>query len=133
MEEAAFTGEALPRAKVVGDRVLGGSLVVEGSLLLQVERSPKEGFLAEVERLAEEALLRKGQAERFMEAFSRRYTPAVLGLAGLVAFVLPLFQGDFVGHVYKALALLLIALALLVLWAESPARFRYTHPGLFLS
>ncbi|GAB5602612.1 cation-translocating P-type ATPase [Thermus sp. FJN-A] len=109
VEEAAFTGEALPRAKGVGDRVFGGSLVVEGSLLLQVERSPKEGFLAEVERLAEEALLHKGQAERFMEAFSRRYTPAVLGLAGLVAFVLPLFQGDFVGHVYKALALLLIA------------------------
>ncbi len=34
---------------------------------------------------------------------------------------------------YTLLALLLIALDLLVLWAESPARFRFTHIWLFLS
>uniref|UniRef100_A0A7C6E282 Cation-translocating P-type ATPase n=2 Tax=Thermus tengchongensis TaxID=1214928 RepID=A0A7C6E282_9DEIN len=109
VEEAAFTGEPLPQAKAQGDRVYGGSLVAEGSLVLRVERPPKEGFLAEMERLAEEALLKKSQVERVVDAFSRRYTPAVLALAGFVALVLPLFQGDFLGHVYKALALLLIA------------------------
>ncbi|WP_041433825.1 cation-translocating P-type ATPase [Thermus sp. CCB_US3_UF1] len=109
VEEGAFTGEPLPQAKGPGERVLGGSLVAEGSLDLRVERLPQEGFLAEMERLAEEALLRKGQAERLVDAFSRRYTPAVLLLAAGVAFLLPLFQGDFLGHLYKALALLLIA------------------------
>lgn len=109
VEEAAFTGEPVPKPKGVGDGVYGGSLVVEGSLVVQVERLPKEGFLAEMERLAEEALLRKSQAERVVDAFSRRYTPAVLALAGFLALVLPLFQGDFLGHFYKALALLLIA------------------------
>ncbi|WP_143590758.1 heavy metal translocating P-type ATPase [Thermus thermophilus] len=109
VEEAAFTGEPLPRPKGIGDRVYGGSLVQEGSLVVKVERHPEEGFLAEMERLAEEALLKKSQAERVVDAFSRRYTPAVLALAGFVALVLPLFQGDFLGHVYKALALLLIA------------------------
>ncbi|MBW6393595.1 heavy metal translocating P-type ATPase [Thermus sp. SYSU G05001] len=109
LEEAAFTGEPLPRPKGMGDRVYGGSLVQEGSLVVKVERLPEEGFLAEMERLAEEALLKKSQAERVVDAFSRRYTPAVLALAGFVALVLPLFQGDFLGHVYKALALLLIA------------------------
>ncbi|MFN4231560.1 heavy metal translocating P-type ATPase [Thermus sp.] len=109
LEEAAFTGESLPRPKGAGDRVYGGSLLVEGSLVVKVERLPEEGFLAEMERLAEEALLRKSQAERVVDAFSRRYTPAVLALAGFVALVLPLFQGDFQGHMYKALALLLIA------------------------
>lgn len=109
LEEAAFTGEPLPRPKGTGDPVYGGSLVQEGSLVVRVERHPEEGFLGEMERLAEEALLKKGQAERVVDAFSRRYTPAVLALAGFVALVLPLFQGDFLGHVYKALALLLIA------------------------
>lgn len=109
VEEAAFTGEPLPRPKGIGDRVYGGSLVQEGSLVVKVERHPEEGFLAEMERLAEEALLKKSQAERVVDAFSRRYTPAVLLLAGFVALVLPLFQGDFLGHLYKALALLLIA------------------------
>ncbi|RTH02780.1 heavy metal translocating P-type ATPase [Thermus scotoductus] len=109
VEEAAFTGEPLPRPKGIGDRVYGGSLVQEGSLVVKVERLPEEGFLAEMERLAEEALLKKSQAERVVDAFSRRYTPAVLALAGFVALVLPLFRGDFLGHVYKALALLLIA------------------------
>lgn len=109
VEEAAFTGEPLPRPKGIGDRVYGGSLVQEGSLVVKVERHPEEGFLAEMERLAEEALLKKSQAERVVDAFSRRYTPAVLALAGFVALVLPLFRGDFLGHVYKALALLLIA------------------------
>ncbi|WP_019550688.1 heavy metal translocating P-type ATPase [Thermus scotoductus] len=109
VEEAAFTGEPLPRPKGIGDRVYGGSLVQEGSLVVKVERLPEEGFLAEMERLAEEALLKKSQAERVVDAFSRRYTPAVLALAGFVALVLPLFRGDFLGHVYKALALILIA------------------------
>ncbi|MFX8949720.1 hypothetical protein ABTM92_19360, partial [Acinetobacter baumannii] len=70
--------------------------------MVKVERHPEEGFLAEMERLAEEALLKKSQAERVVDAFSRRYTPAVLALAGFVALVLPLFRGDFLGHVYKA-------------------------------
>ena len=109
VEEAAFTGEPLPRPKGIGDRVYGGSLVQEGSLVVKVERLPEEGFLAEMERLAEEALLKKSQAERVVDAFSRRYTPAVLALAGFVGLVLPLFRGDFLGHVDKALGLLLIA------------------------
>lgn len=109
VEEAAFTGEPLPRPKGIGDRVYGGSLVQEGSLVVKVERLPEEGFLAEMERLAEGALLKKSQAERVVDAFSRRYTPAVLALAGFVGLVLPLFWGDFLGHVYKALGLLLIA------------------------
>lgn len=109
LEEAAFTGEPLPRPKGVGEQVYGGSLVVEGSLVLRVERLPEEGFLAQMERLAEEALAKKSRLERVVDAFSRRYTPLVLSLAGVVAFILPLFQGDFLGHLYKALALLLIA------------------------
>lgn len=109
VEEAPFTGEPLPQSKGVGDGVYGGSLVVEGNLELRVERRPQEGFLAEMERLAEEALLRKAQAERLVDAFARRYTPTVLVLAALMALVLPLFGGDFLGNVYKALALLLIA------------------------
>ncbi len=72
----------------MGERVYGGSLLV------RVERLPEEGFLAE------EALLQKAEVERLVDAFSRRYTPLVLLLAALVAFVLPLFWGDFRGHLY---------------------------------
>ena len=109
VEEAAFTGEPLPRAKAPGERVYGGSLVVEGSLLVRMERLPKESFLWEMERLAEEALLRKTRMERLVDAFSRRYTPAVLLFAAFWALIPPLFRGDFSGHLYQALALLLIA------------------------
>jgi Zn2+/Cd2+-exporting ATPase len=62
-----------------------------------------------VERLAEEALLRKSRMERLVDAFSRRYTPAVLLLALFWGGVLPLFVGEFQRHLYQALALLLIA------------------------
>lgn len=103
VEEAAFTGEPLPRPKGIGDRVYGGSLVQEGSLVVKVERLPEEGFLAEMERLAEEALLKKSQAERVVDAFSRRYTPAVLALAGFVGLVLPLFRGGFPGACLQGL------------------------------
>jgi Cd2+/Zn2+-exporting ATPase len=109
VEEAAFTGEPLPRRKGVGERVYGGSLVVAGSLVVGVERPPLEGFLAQVERLAEEALLRKSRMERLVDAFSRRYTPAVLLLALFWGGVLPLFLGDFPRHLYQALTLLLLA------------------------
>ncbi len=109
VEEAAFTGEPLPRAKAPGERVYGGSLVVEGSLLVRVERLPKESFLWEMERLAEEALLGKTRMERLVDAFSRRYTPAVLLFAAFWALIPSLLRGDFSGHLYQALALLLIA------------------------
>jgi Cd2+/Zn2+-exporting ATPase len=109
VEEAAFTGEPLPQRRGVGERVYGGSLVVTGSLLLRVEKAPLEGFLAQMERLAEEALLRKSQMERLVDAFSRRYTPAVLLLALFWGGVLPLLVGEFQRHLYQALALLLIA------------------------
>ncbi len=109
VEEAPFTGEPLPRRRGVGERVYGGSLVVAGSLVVEVERLPLEGFLAQVERLTEEALLRKSRMERLVDAFSRRYTPAILLLALFWGGVLPLFLGDFPRHLYQALTLLLIA------------------------
>ncbi|GAB5601989.1 hypothetical protein FJNA_05140 [Thermus sp. FJN-A] len=59
----------------------------------------------------------------------------LVGLAGGVALLAALLHlgRQEEARRYTLLALLLIALDLLVLWAESPARFRFTHPWLFLS
>lgn len=59
----------------------------------------------------------------------------LVGLAGGIALLAALLQlrGHEEARRYTLLALLVIALDLFVLWAESPARFRFTHIWLFLS
>ena len=59
----------------------------------------------------------------------------LVGLAGGVALLAALLhlKGDAEARRYTLYALMLIALDLFILWAESPARFRFTHIWLFLS
>ena len=108
LNDAPVTGESVSVAKGPGDEVFAGSLNDDGLLTVRVARDSSDNTLARIIHLVEEAQASKAPTARFIDAFSRRYTPAVMLVALLVAVLPPLFGGAWDVWLYKALALLLI-------------------------
>ena len=110
VDESPVTGESVPVPKCQGDRVLAGSVNSTASLLIRVDRTTQDNTIARIIRLVENAQEAKAPIARFIERFSRIYTPAAVGLAALVVIIPPLLFGqEWSVWIYRGLALLLIA------------------------
>jgi Cd2+/Zn2+-exporting ATPase len=109
VDEAPVTGESVPVRKVVGDDVFAGTINVDGVLRIAVTAAAADNTIARVVRLVEEAQESKAPTERFIDRFSKVYTPGVLVVGALVAVVPPLLFGQgWSEWIYKGLAVLLI-------------------------
>lgn len=109
IDEAPVTGESTPKRKRVGEQVFAGTINLDGAIRVRVSAAASDNTIARVVRLVEEAQESKAPTERFIERFSRYYTPAVLVLGALVAVIPPLlFGGLWSAWIYKGLAILLI-------------------------
>lgn len=111
VNNAALTGELFPAGVGAGDAVLAGAINGSGLLRIRVSRPYAESTLARIYRLIQESADRKAPAERFMTAFARYYTPAVVAAALLIATGPPLLLS---GHpfrtwLYRALVFLVIS------------------------
>ena len=85
LDESAVTGESIPVEKTVGQKVFAGTLNGTGVLTVEATATHENNTLAKIVHLVTEAQEEKGRAQRFMERFARRYSPAVLALGVLVA------------------------------------------------
>ncbi len=110
VNQAPITGESMPVEKGVGDEVFAGTINGNGVLVMEVTRRADDTTLARILRLVEEAQSQRAPAQRFVDRFARVYTPAVIGLAALIAVVPPLLGfGALSTWFYRALVLLVIA------------------------
>jgi Cd2+/Zn2+-exporting ATPase len=109
IDEAPVTGESTPIRKGSEEIVFAGTVNGDGLLRVRITATASDNTIARVVRLVEEAQESKAPTERFIDRFSRYYTPGVVAVAALVAFVPPLlFGGVWSGWIYKGLAILLI-------------------------
>ncbi|NHT74581.1 cadmium-translocating P-type ATPase [Rhizobiaceae bacterium CRRU44] len=109
IDEAPVTGESVPVRKTANDPVFAGTVNGEGVLRVTVTAAAADNTIARVVRLVEEAQEAKAPTERFIDRFSRYYTPGVVVVAALVAILPPLLAGgSWSEWVYKGLAILLI-------------------------
>lgn len=109
IDEAPVTGESTPVRKSVDDKVFAGTINGDAALRVRVTATAADNTIARVVKLVEEAQESKAPTERFIDRFSRYYTPGVVVVAALVAIIPPLFLGGVWGEwVYKGLAILLI-------------------------
>ncbi len=109
LDESPVTGESVPNRKTVGDPVFAGTINGASVLRVRVTASASDNTIARVVRLVEEAQESKSPTERFMDRFSKVYTPGVLVFGALVAVAPPLlFGGAWSEWIYKGLAVLLI-------------------------
>ena len=107
----ALTGEATPRHVGEKDYVLSGSISIDGTLKLKVDKEFGESTVSKILELVENASSRKSKSENFISKFARYYTPIVVGIAVLLAFVPPLFLGwnTFSTWIYRALSFLVVS------------------------
>ncbi|MGR9165387.1 heavy metal translocating P-type ATPase [Rhizobium leguminosarum] len=109
IDEAPVTGESTPVRKGVDAVVFAGTVNGDAVLRVRVTAAAADNTIARVVKLVEEAQESKAPTERFIDRFSRYYTPGVVVVAALVAVVPPLlFAGPWGEWVYKGLAILLI-------------------------
>ena len=109
IDEAPVTGESTPKRKGVNEPVFAGTVNGDGALRLRVTAAAADNTIARVIKLVEEAQESKAPTERFIDRFSRYYTPGVVVVAALIAILPPLLAGGIWSEwVYKGLAVLLI-------------------------
>ncbi|PSV39991.1 zinc/cadmium/mercury/lead-transporting ATPase [Photobacterium sp. GB-210] len=109
-DESALTGESVPVERTPGQKVMAGSMASDKVVRLTIVSAQGENAIDRILHLIEDAESRKAPLERFIDKFSRWYTPAMMLLATLVIIIPPLVFGQSWDEwIYKGLALLLIA------------------------
>lgn len=84
INEASITGESVPVGKEKGTGVFAGTILENGTLQIVADRVGEDTTFGRIIELVEEAQDSKSEAERFIDRFSKYYTPAVLVLAVIV-------------------------------------------------
>lgn len=110
VDQAPITGESLPVEKTVGDKLFAGTINQAGALEFHVTAAAGQSTLARIIKAVEEAQGARAPTQRFVDRFSRIYTPVVFAIALAVAVIPPLFMaGAWFDWVYRALVLLVVA------------------------
>ncbi|GIN64869.1 MULTISPECIES: heavy metal translocating P-type ATPase [Bacillus] len=111
VDTSALTGESVPREVGPGKEVLSGFVNKSGVLEVKVEKEYGESTVSKILNLVQNAGSRKAKTENFITKFARYYTPFVVIIALLLAFVPPLVipGASLSDWVYRALVFLVIS------------------------
>ena len=110
VNQAPITGESMPVDKEPGAGVFAGSLNGQGALQVRSTKPARDTTLARIIHAVEEAQASRAPTQTFVDRFARIYTPAVVGVAILIAVLPPLAGlGEWNTWIYRALAMLVVA------------------------
>ena len=106
----ALTGESMPKSVTETDEVLSGCINNEGILKVKVTKEFGESTVSKILDLVENASSRKSKSENFISKFAKYYTPIVVIIAIILAFIPPLIlDSNFKTWIYRALSFLVVS------------------------
>ena len=107
----ALTGESVPRKVTINDEVLSGCINADSIIKIKVTKEFEESTVSKILDLVENASSRKSKSENFISKFAKYYTPIVVILALLLAFIPPLVikNATFNDWLYRALSFLVVS------------------------
>lgn len=110
VDEAAITGEPIPKDKHIGDSLFAGTLNKNGFIEMETTKLSVDTTFSKIIRLTFEASANKSETQKFIQQFSKYYTPSIIALSVLV-FTIPVFvlRLDFNHWLQQAITLLVIA------------------------
>ena len=136
VDMSAMTGESRPADVAEGASVIGGTVVLDGRLIIEAAAVGADTHFAGMVRLVEEAQTQKANAQRLADRISAVFVPAVLVLSVLTALGWLVASGDVDRAVAAALAVVVIAcpcaLGLATPTAMMVASGRGAQLGIFL-
>ncbi len=109
LDTTSLTGESKPQKAGVGDNIFSGCINISGVLKVKVTKGYCDSTVAKILELVESSALAKSKSENFISKFAKYYTPIVVGVAVLIAFVPPLFAGELARWIAKALIFLVVS------------------------
>lgn len=109
IDTAAMTGESLPVDVTAGSAVVGGTIVLDGRIVVEAASVGPDTALAGMIRLVEQAQTGKAQLQRLADRISRVFVPVVFALAAATFAGWLVFGGTLDDAVSAALAVLVIA------------------------
>ena len=112
LDTMALTGESVPRVVKTQDEVLSGCINKDGLLKIRVTKEFGESTVSKILDLVENASSKKSKSENFITKFAKYYTPTVVIIAVLLAFIPPIILKDFSTFsvwLYRALSFLVVS------------------------
>ena len=106
---AALTGESVPRSASAGSEIISGCINGDGLLKMRASKKYDDSTVSRILELVENASEKKSRTENFITRFARYYTPLVVLGAAIVAFIPPLFVGNWMTWIYRACTFLVIS------------------------
>ncbi|MBS1771626.1 MAG: cadmium-translocating P-type ATPase [Bacteroidetes bacterium] len=110
VDEHMITGESLPVHKLVGDEVVGGTLLIDGTLKLKATNVGSTSVLSNIIRMVREAQSHKPQLQKLADKISAIFVPAVLSIAIITLLInLFLLHHTFAEAMMRAIAVMVIS------------------------
>ena len=110
LDTSALTGESVPREVKANDKILSGCINLNGILEIKVEKEYGESTVSKILDLVENATNKKAKTENFITKFSKYYTPIVVVLALIIAFIPPIVtKTNMLDWIYRALTFLVVS------------------------
>lgn len=92
IDQSAVTGESVPVDLTVGDKVISGTINVNGNFILKATQVGEESTLARIISLVEDASSSKAPAQRLADKIAAIFVPVVIVIA-IIAFAVWMFIG----------------------------------------
>ncbi|MGZ5134551.1 MAG: heavy metal translocating P-type ATPase, partial [Flavitalea sp.] len=109
VSEAIITGESLPIEKKSKDKLIGGSLVIDGTLKAQVIAEAKDSVLSNIINLVKQAQGEKPPVQQMADRISAIFVPVVLAIAAITFIVNFIILQQFTPSLMRSIAVLVIA------------------------